>query len=175
MATLILDNLVVPDIAYLISKNVHTLNMSSVMDELQNYHLSTFEKSVMYSNEHILRNNNQIEIIKDESSFWTTIVIYINDNEFILFDEFNTSHKLICHAFVENELIKIERLHYESVCLSVLPIIPFQFAMENKFNCHPIFDSEYFSKKSWRNPDLLWNWFCNVKTCDDLFDYIVCV
>ena len=124
----------------------------------------------------ILKMHHDVRLILDNSMYWTTMLVLLDDNHFFMYHDYYDSiydwNSCIVEGLVENEVIKFARVHFNdrgeitsSIGLDykVKNRIPFQnimrsYGLDHRFR-RPQFDYTYESGKKWTDVMSVNNWF----------------
>lgn len=164
-----LDNLLNNDVVDVIYKKIHKTYMKDLIHEIHNYS-SVFETLILNNKSPIrtLEKKHNTTLQMEDNIYGQIYVIMIDDNQFISYhnEEFND---LIIHGFIENNLIKIERVvhkHNLQIYHSIKDISFTNYAsilyVEELFDYEPgqlEIDFNYESGKHWQNHEKIYEWF----------------
>ena len=154
----------IPDLIDKIAKQVHVLNMVKVLEDIGNTK-SKFEQNIEHEKVYNTKYQMEFDIMN---------TIYIsnkdNSNEFIIIQKLENEHDLVVQIFIDNNRIKIERIHYKTYKTPTLCINSVEEMIENDILLEewpffvfdadiPIFDYMYHSGKSWFSIENIFNWF----------------
>ena len=167
-----LDNLLNNDVVDIIYIKLHNMYMKDLIHEICN-HSSVFETLILNNKSPIrtLEKKHNTTLQMENDIYGLIYVIMIDHNQFISYhksddEEFND---LIIHGFIENNLIKIERVvhkHNLQIYHSIKDISFTNYTsilyVEELFDYEPgqlEIDFNYESGKNWQNHEKIYEWF----------------
>lgn len=167
-----LSNLLNNDVTDVIYTKLHNSHMKDIIPQIHQA-INTFEFCIVNNKNPIIElvKNHNITLQMEDDIYGEIYVIMIDHNQFISYhksddEEFND---LIIHGFIENNLIKIERVvhkHKLKIYHSMKDIISTNYHsilyVEELFDYEPgqlQIDFNYESVKKWQNHKKIYEWF----------------
>lgn len=190
MATAFLESHLPADVVGMVSEYVHKSRMANVLISIPD-HMCSVEAAFASTADPIStlkKNYPDAKIYVDDWVDWLTVVIKLTDSRFFFmfsFVEGSETEEMLVDAFIENNVVKIERLYYKSYhymgdefgCDYLEEyvrkkqsffdnMVPFQYAMSAMTGKpipwnRPNIDYKYSSGKKWCNGKQLFYKMCH--------------
>ena len=129
----------------------------------------------------LVRMGHEVRVVHEDYIYWWTTVVHIDDAHFVLVHEYDDDvrYELVVEGFVENGVIKIERMNYKrnrpvfeassvKEAGRITNHIPFQFVLEHHGIETVNIDYTHHSDRKWKDHRRVWQWFYDARYHRDL-------